>query len=405
MNEIVVSGLGALGSFGCGADRLAAALEDSTPRLSEVDRSVGHHEDGGARLAALVGMVDLSPWLNAAAARRMSGPSKLAVAAATMALRDAGLEVVDAFADGTGVVMSTTFGPVDFTERLFTAIDGEGPESASPFLFTESVASAPAAQIAIQCHAKGPNVTVTQREAGPLIGLLQAAQEVREGRMSRALVGSVDEMTPLLHGLLDRFGALARTCDGVAESARPFDRARNGLVAGEGATVLVVERESDVHARGGHALARIRGGGRAFDPTASRVGWGDGVASLATGLGRALASASVRPDSVDLVVSGASGSWRGDRLEALVLRSAWDRTPLPPIVVPKAVTGEYGGGLLGAAVLAVARAEFGPTPGFAMPDPELGVVPHNGGPLANAHVLVSSLAAGGAAAWLVLERP
>jgi 3-oxoacyl-(acyl-carrier-protein) synthase len=405
VNEIVVSGLGALGSFGCGADRLAVALRDSTPRLSEVQRSVSPHRDGGARLAALVGMVDLSPWLNPTAARRMSGPSKLAVAAAMMALRDAGLEEVDAQADGTGVVMSTAFGPADFSERLFTAINREGPESASPFLFTESVANAPAAQVAIRCHARGPNLTVTQREAGPLIALLQAAQDVREGRMSRALVGSVDEITPLIHGLLDRFGALARSSDGSVETARPFDRARNGLVAGEGATVLVVERDSDVRARGGHVLARIRGGGRAFDPTASRVGWGDGVARLATGLGRALSSASLHPDSVDLVVSGASGSWRGDRLEALVLRNAWDGTPLPPIVAPKAITGEYGGGLLAAAVLAVARAEFGPTPGFAVPDPELGVIPHDGGPLSNGRVLVSSLAAGGAAAWLVLERP
>jgi hypothetical protein len=89
-----------------------------------------------------------------------------------------------------------------------------------------------------------------------------------------------------------------------------------------------------------------------------------------------------------------------------VLRAAWGGAPLPPIAAPKAVTGEYGGGLLGAAVLAAAGSPPGPTPGFAEPDPELGVAPHDGSPLPPpSTVLVTSLAAGGAAAWLVLGRP
>jgi hypothetical protein len=74
-------------------------------------------------------------------------------------------------------------------------------------------------------------------------------------------------------------------------------------------------------------------------------------------------------------------------------------------VAPKSVTGEYGGGLLAAAVLAVGGGDFGPTAGFAEVDPQCPLVPHAGGRLAGGRVLVSSVAAGGAAAWLVLERP
>jgi hypothetical protein len=75
-------------------------------------------------------------------------------------------------------------------------------------------------------------------------------------------------------------------------------------------------------------------------------------------------------------------------------------------VAPKAVTGEYGGGFLAAAVLAAAGAACGPTPGFEEPDPELGVVPHDGSPLAApGTVLATSLAAGGAASWVVFARP
>jgi 3-oxoacyl-[acyl-carrier-protein] synthase II len=396
---VVVSGMGVVSPFGAGREALAAGLACGRPLLTEVDRSAGRHHAGGARMAALVGRPDLSRWLRPAAARRMSGPSRLAVTAALMALEDAGLAGVERGWDETTVCLSTAFGPADHTERLFATIDREGPQAASPFLFTESVANAPAAQIAIACRARGPNLTLTQREAGPLIAVARAAREVACGRAGRALAGSVEEMTPLLHALLDRFGALARAGDGLEEAARPFDRRRNGLLAGEGAAVLVLERERDVVERGGRVLARVLGGSSAFDPGASRVGWGDGVECLAAAASRLLGAQSA---AVDRVVSGASGSRGGDRLEARVLRCLFGGR-MPTVLAPKAVTGEYGGGLLAAAVLAAAGGRFGPTHGFVEADPELGVVPHAGGALGRGRVLVSSLAAGGAGAWLLLE--
>jgi len=114
----------------------------------------------------------------------------------------------------------------------------------------------------------------------------------------------------------------------------------------------------------------------------------------------------VEPANVDRIVSGASGSVGGDRLEALTLRSAWAEVDLPPILVPKAVTGEYGGGFLASLMLALEGATFGPTAGFQEPDPLLGIVPHDGRRLeAPRMVLASTLASGGLAAWVILERP
>ena len=407
MDPVVVTGIGTVGSFGVGAESLAVALRTGVPSVSGVDTSGGFHLEGGARVAALVGKVDLSAWVTTATARRMCGPSKLAVAAARMAVRATGIEAAEEGWEATAVVMSTAFGPTDYTERLFRAISVDGPETASPFLFTESVANAPAAQIAIDCRARGPNVTVTQREAGALIAVWRATAYVAraQGRVGRALAGSVEEITPLLHALLDRFGALARATPDLPEAARPFDRRRNGLLAGEGATVLVLERERSVVARGGHVLARVLGGASAFDPTASRVGWGRGATGLVAALRRMLVRVGLEPRDIDTVVSGASGSRAGDRLEAQVLRQVFAGRALPPVLAPKSVTGEYGGGLLAAAVLATQGGDFAPTAGFSEADPELEVSPHSGGRLAGGRVLASSLAAGGAAAWLVLEGP
>jgi 3-oxoacyl-[acyl-carrier-protein] synthase II len=403
---ILVTGVGTLGAWGSGSDRLAAALAAGFPLTSEVDRSAGYHRPGGARRACLVPAGQLAGWLSTAESRRMSPPSKLAVAASRMALRCAGLTGGEE--ERTATVIATAFGPSTNTEVLLKQILFEGPESASPSLFMESVANAPAAQIAIALKARGSSLTVCQREAGPLLALGTGAAEIAAGRVRRVLAGTVDEMTPLLHALLDRFGALARGGPESEELARPFGRQRNGFLAGEGATVLVLESEASVAGRGGHrgeALARILSWGNAFDPTAPPSSWGQGHRALARGLRRTLERAGLRPADIDLIVSGASGARHGDRLEAAVLHAVWEGASLPPVAAPKAVTGEYGGGLLASAVLAAAGSHLGPTPGFGVADPELGIVPYDGSLLpAPSVVLVTSLAAGGAGAWVVLGR-
>ncbi len=403
--EAVITGLGTIGPCGHGREALAAALAAGKPVTAEVDRRDGLHREGGAHLAALVGERDTSRWVPPATARRISFPSKFAVSAARMALADAGLADTGAGPERVGVYLATAFGPALSTEKLLRRILLEGPEAAQPFHFSECVANAPAAQLAIAVGARGPNVTLTQRESGPLLAVACGARAVREGIVDRALVGAVEEITPLLHALLDRFGALARAEGPLAEMPRPFDRRRNGFLAGEGATFLVLEREDDARARGARVLARVGWSGAAFDATASVRDWGDGHAALAAALRAGIDRLPGGASGVSVVVSGASGARRGDRIEGRVLRAAWREAPLPPVLVPKAVVGEYGGGILAPALLALEGAHIGPTPGFEEPDPEVGVAPHDGGGMEiPARILLTGLASGGAAAWVVLER-
>jgi 3-oxoacyl-(acyl-carrier-protein) synthase len=206
--------------------------------------------------------------------------------------------------------------------------------------------------------------------------------------------------------LFDRLDALARPGHDGGEVARPFDRRRSGFVAAEGAVILVLESEARARARQAPIRARVRGFGSAFDPTAPRIGWGTGHDSLSRGLRRTLDRAELSPGDIGRVVSGASGSIAGDRLEARTLLAAFQGAAMPPVLAPKGVTGQYGGGFLGAAVLAVNETECGPTAGFAEPDPSLGISPYGGGPLPGAaDTLVTSLASGGTASWLILEKP
>jgi len=404
--NVVVTGLGTVSALGVGADQLAEALARGAARLTPIDTAEGFHRSQAARFSARVVDLQLKPWLKPMEARRMSPPSRFAVVAALDALQHAKYKVGKETDRDFNVCLSTAFGPTSFTQRLMDQIIDESPEAISPFLFTECVANAPAAQVAIHARASGANHTICEEEAGPLIVVGRGAADIHQRRARRALVGVAEEAPPLLHALLDRFDSLARATEALDEAPRPFDQRRNGLLLAEGATLLLLEDEDHARNRNAPILARLRGWGSAFDPSASRIGWGDGWESLAGSIQRGLRRFDVEIDEIDLIVSGASGACRGDRLEALTLNRLWAGRQMPPVIAPKATTGEYGGGFLAAAVLAHQGKPMGTDNESFRADPELGIELHIGRPPENLRkTLVTTLASGGGAAWLVLEAP
>ncbi|MEL7060059.1 MAG: beta-ketoacyl synthase N-terminal-like domain-containing protein [Acidobacteriota bacterium] len=397
MSEIALIGWGAVSAAGAGLDAQRRAWEHGAPATTAIDRSGGYHRANGARRGLKIPAGALDGLLSPRAARRMSPPSRFAVAAARLALEQASLDDLDG--ESLAVVSATAYGPSSFTEALLRQIVVD-PTSASPMYFTEAVANAPAAQVALAHGALGPNLTVTQRDSGALSALGAAARIVRLGRAERALVVAVDELDPLLHAVLDRFGGSAAGDED--EVARPYDAERSGFVTGEGATAWVLERTDRPTAA--RRLGVLRAQFAGFDPDAPASGWSRDPERLAACLLRGLKREGIALDSIDAVVGGASGSRTGDRLEAGVLRRAWADRPLPTVVTPKAWFGEWSGAvLLGAALLAEGSTACA-TPGFQTPDPTLGLRPHIGGPLAARRLLVVSFAPGGAAAFLVFDR-
>lgn len=426
---VAITGLGALGSWGAGERPLVRQLERGRPvlrDLPEITTLVENRRSPEAPSplplhprvgrAALVDPGDLADWVAAREARRMSPPSRFALAAARMAVGSAGLGPADGEAWTSGaVILATSFGPSSVTEEMLEQILLQGPEAASPAAFAESVANAPAAQLARAFGARGPNLTLTQREAGPLSSVARAAGEIAAGRSELALAGGVDEVTAGLTAIYDRARALARGKLGEAgwsdPVARPFDRRRSGVILGEGSSVVALESAESLERRGGTARAVVVAAGSAFDPTGRRNGWGEPAARVEGGnlLGWALADffdrSGVDADSIDLVVAGAGGSIPGDAVEARMLATAWQGAPLPPVVAPKAVTGELAGGHLAAAVSAVGRSVAWGTPWASSSPGEMAVTVHRGGPITPRRVMATVVSAGGAASWLVLDAP
>ncbi|MEM1176851.1 MAG: beta-ketoacyl synthase N-terminal-like domain-containing protein [Acidobacteriota bacterium] len=408
----VIAGWGYVGASGAGADAARAVFERGELPLTEVDRSGGYHRDvpagRGSRHAALVPKDAFDGLIPPRKLRRMSPPSRFAVAAT----KQATAPWVEGGGDGespeepppsTAVVSSTGFGPSSYTEELLRQIFLDQPTSASPFLFTEAVANAPAAQAALEMKATGPNITITQREVGPILAMGRARRLLGLGRVDRALVVAVDEVNPLLHAALDRFGALAGSRGGD-EIARPFDRRRRGPVLAEGAAAVALESESEARRRGVKGpLWCLRAHVGGFDPSAPMTGWGRQPDAVAAAVRDELARQGVGLGEIDAVVCGAAGSVGGDRAEAEVLRALFPDA-MPPVVAPKALDGEHGGALLAGAMWLLEGGRFRSPRGFGEADPDCGVVPFGDGALDPRRVLVGALAVGGAAAWMMLER-
>jgi 3-oxoacyl-[acyl-carrier-protein] synthase II len=398
---VVVTGVGTIGAAGEGLGALRSALRVGELPTREVDRSAGFHREHSVRTAGLVRDDAYGSWLLPAQARRMSPPSRMAVAAARMAIHSAALSEEDVRGEDTAIVLGTAFGCTTFTAKLLQQIVELGPEAISPFLFMETVASAHAGQIALALGARGSNWTLTQREASGSFALARGRDLVASGKARIVIAGVVDEMGPLLHAVLDRFRALSPDARG-----RAYDARRSGILASEGSTILVLEEERAARARGAPVLARIRAAVRANDPSASASDWGREGARLGEELRSRLGEADLDVAAIDAVVSGASGSPSGDRAEAEALHACF-QGELPPILVPKATTGEFGGGWLAAAFLALEGGRIAAPADFEV-DPELAIVPSSSSSStrgAPRTLLLSSLASSGPAAWLVLERP
>lgn len=397
--RVFVTGLGCVGAHGTDLDALAALLAAGIAPVRPLALDPAYASEArptGRRGVVCAADLDLADWLPRSA-RRMSASSKFAVAAARLARLDAGEPEFDP-AD-TIVACGTAFGPTGYTEKIATTIFATSPVQVSPFQFTDCVANAAAGQIAIDQGVRGGNWTTCQREAGAVLALLRVFDEVRRGRATAGIAATVDEAHPLVHATFDRFHALARGAD---EAARPFDLRRDGFLFGEGATACWLARDAGAGTR-----AEVVAGVRAFDPSAPPHDHGVDGAGLAKRLCAGLARAAVPLVSIECVVSGAAGTRRGDRLEAQVLREAFghEGLPVPPVVTPKAVLGEHGMGIVGAAVLLLGGRPIARPVACTMPDLELGVEAAGWTDRRPpCRVLLTGLATGGAAAWAVLDH-
>ncbi len=404
--DVVVSGLGAIAPHGEDPHALFDALM--------AGRSAVREFDGNTQRPAAVAAVafDETRWFTKLQLPGVDRVSQLAVAAAELALADAG-GLGDADRERVGVYMGCGMGGATSLEAAYRtgmAAGGRVP----PLTVPAFMPNAAAGHIAMRQRVLGPVLTYSVACASSAVAIAEAAKAVQRGDVDVAIAGGTEAL--LVPGVVAGWQAmqtLASFTAGDAESAaracRPFAADRSGFVLGEGAACLVLEPADRARARGRTAHARLAGWGISCDATHLTK---PDAAGQQRALRAALAMAGLQAADVGYCNAHGTATRVGDPIEAEALRGLWGEA-IDRLLVSS--TKALHGHLLGAAgalealitVLAVARRQLPPNAPGAQPDPALGLhlVPGTGAEAPTLEAAISnSFAFGGTNATLLFRR-
>jgi 3-oxoacyl-[acyl-carrier-protein] synthase II len=400
---VVITGVGAITPLGR-ADETWKGLLASESALRPASEGL---RAAGCEVAGPAEGFDPNQFMDRYTARHTGRFSQFAVAAARLAVDDAGLDLGDG--EGTGLVVHTGAGGLLEAEAA-AAGAASRPHRVSPYFTPMYGPNMAACQTSIELGVRGPVLGGVGACAAGVQAVIDGLRLLQQGEAEVVLAGGTDAaLSPLLLGSLANAGALAPAGDEPAAACRPFDRTRSGMVASEGAAMFVMEPLDRAHGRGARPLAVVSGAGRSADGYHITAPHPEG-GGTALALGRALADAGLEPVDVDVLVAHATGTARGDEAEGRAIRSVFGETPRPAVTAPKASLGHALGAAGAFAVLVatycVRDQLVPPTRNLDDPDPACGPLHHVRGdprPAGVRHVLVNAAGFGGQNAALVVS--
>lgn len=216
--------------------------------------------------------------------------------------------------------------------------------------------------------AGGPICSIATACAAGNSAVAYGAEALRRGRADAMVVGGVDEISQTSLLIFDSFRALASDC------VRPFDARRRGLMLGEGAAALVLEREQDARARGARIMGRVLGYANVCDAYHITAPHPEGRGAIRS-MRRALAMAGLGPEDVDHVSAHGTGTRANDTVEALAMRTVFGRgVDRLPVTALKSMLGHAQGGASAmeavACLLSIRDGLIPPTANHEERDPE-----------------------------------
>jgi 3-oxoacyl-[acyl-carrier-protein] synthase II len=336
--RVVVTGLGIVSPLGIGhPEAWAGALagRSGAGPITRFDAS-----EHGAKIAFEVKDFDPLTYIDRRSARRMDRSSQLAVAAAGLALEDAGLTIPDN-AERYGAVISTGNGGNATYEDAHRTLLERGSDRVSPVALPMIICNMAAGHVSIAYGLQGPLTCILTACASSLHAIGEAADVIRRGAADVMLAGGSEAaVTPYALAALDASRAMSHRNDDPAAASRPFDLDRDGFVLGEAGAILVLERLDRAIDRGAPVIAELAGYGATSDAHHITEPH-PGGAEQARAVIRALASGGIDPNSVGHINAHATSTLAGDASEinGIVTALGADRASRVAVSATKSMHG------------------------------------------------------------------
>jgi len=310
-HEVAVTGLGVVAPHGDEPGALFQALLQGRSAIQPVFPELPKPA------AAATVAFDETRWFTKLQLAGVDRVSQLAVAAADLAMRDAGLAVSDADPERVGVFSGCGMGGAAALEAAY-----RGNGRVSPLTIPAFMPNAPAAHVAMRQGVKGPVLTYSVACASSSVAIAEAAKAVQRGEVDIAIAGGSEAL--IVPGVVVAWQAM-QTLAGfqpgeAATAVKPFATDRSGFALGEGAAFLVLESAERARARGARSHATLAGWGLSSDATHLTKPDAPGQARA---LRAALRLAGLQPRDVGYCNAHGTATRIGDVVERNALADVW----------------------------------------------------------------------------------
>ncbi len=371
--RVVITGLGIVSPVGSTVDQAWSNLVAGRSGISRITSFDA--ESFPVKIAGQVKDFDITQYVSSKEARHMDHFIHYGLAAGMQAFKDAGLEVTPSNADRIGVCIGSGIGGLPLIEETHTDYINKGFRRISPFFVPGSIINIISGHLSIMYGLKGPNLAmVTACTTGThSVGL--AGRMIKYGDADVMIAGGAEStVSPLGIGGFAAMRALSTRNDDPEAASRPWDKARDGFVLGEGAGVLVLEEYEHAKARGARIYGELVGFGMSADANhmTAPCADGDGAARCMTA---ALKDAGLAVDAVSYVNAHGTSTPLGDLAETMAVKRAFGAHAGKLVVnSTKSMTGHLLGAAGGVEAVFTALALYHqvspPTINLTDPDPE-----------------------------------
>ena len=369
--RVVVTGLGIVSPVGIGITDAWSNIVAGRSGIGSITRFESSALP--TRIAGEVKNFDPVDWMSSKDVRRMDTFIHFGLAAAKMAMDDAGLVVDDSNAERIGVNVGSGIGGLPMIEDNMREMFARGPRKLSTFFVPGSIINMVAGMISINYGLKGPNVSMVSACTTSSHCIGEAGRMIEYGDAEVMVAGGAEACVNMAGvGGFCAVKALSERNDDPATASRPWDRDRDGFVLGEGAGVVVLEELEYAKRRGARIYAELLGMGMSADASHITAPSEDGPRR---GMLAALKNAGVNSTDVHYVNAHGTSTPLGDKNETVAIKLAFgDHAHKLVVNSTKSMTGH----LLGAAggveaifsVLAIHHQISPPTINIFNQDPE-----------------------------------